>query len=99
MDLRISSTLPIREPSLAQPAPAPVPAGAAFQNVFANVLESVNADQTRAQTGIERFLAGENVEIHEVALDQQRAALSFDLFLQVRNKVVQAYQEVMRMPL
>ena len=36
-------------------------------------------------------------DLHKVALDQQRAGIAFDLFLQVRNKMVSAYQEVMRM--
>jgi flagellar hook-basal body complex protein FliE len=40
---------------------------------------------------------GETEEIHKVALDQQKAAISLDLFLQVRNKVINAYQEIMKM--
>ena len=45
------------------------------------------------------FLLGENEELHKVAAATQQAELSFDLFLQVKNKVVQAYQEIMRMQL
>ena len=44
-----------------------------------------------------RFLAGEGEEVHTVALATQRAELAFELFLQVRNKVVSAYQSVMQM--
>ena len=46
---------------------------------------------------VERFLSGEGEELHTTILATQRAELSFDLFLQVRNKVVSAYQEIMRM--
>ena len=46
---------------------------------------------------MDRFLNGEGEEIHKVALASQQADLSFQLFLQMRNKVVSAYQEVMRM--
>ena len=46
---------------------------------------------------VNRFLAGENEEIHNVVLNTQRAELAFEAFLQVRNKVVNAYQEIMRM--
>ena len=69
--------------------------------VFRNMIESSvgkveelrkNADQTVAG-----FLAGEQEDTHTVVMATQRAELAFDLFLQVRNKVVQAYQEVMRM--
>jgi flagellar hook-basal body complex protein FliE len=40
---------------------------------------------------------GETEEIHQVILAGQRAEIAFETFLQVRNKAVQAYQEVMRM--
>jgi flagellar hook-basal body complex protein FliE len=62
-----------------------------------DAMASVQALQSGAQQSAARLLAGEGVDLHQVALDQQRAAISFDLFLAVRNKVVQAYQEVMRM--
>jgi len=44
-----------------------------------------------------RFLSDEGEEVHTVALATQRAELAFELFLQVRNKVVSAYQSVMQM--
>ena len=50
-----------------------------------------------AQASIDRFLSGEGEELHQVALKTQEADLSFELFLQARNKIVSAYQEVMRM--
>ena len=58
-----------------------------------NTVENLGAS---AAHGVQRFLAGEGGELHQVALDAQRAQLAFELFLQVRNKVVEAYQEVMR---
>jgi flagellar hook-basal body complex protein FliE len=74
-------------------------AGGGFQSVMASAVETVNALQNGADATVRRFLSGEGVELHQVALEQQQAQLSFDLFLQVRNKAVQAYQEVMRMQL
>jgi flagellar hook-basal body complex protein FliE len=50
-----------------------------------------------ASNSINSFLSGEGEELHDVALKTQEAELSFDMFLQVRNKIVSAYQEVMRM--
>jgi flagellar hook-basal body complex protein FliE len=61
-------------------------------------MQAVQGLQSTAHASAASFLAGESVDLHKVALDQQRAAVAFDLLLQVRNKVVQAYQEVMRMP-
>ena len=60
---------------------------------------TVNSLQNSADATVRRFLRGEGGELHQVALEQQQAQLSFDLFLQMRNKAVQAYQEVMRMQL
>lgn len=73
--------------------------GAAFQDVMTQSIAKVNGLQQDAQATALRFLQGEPVEVHQVALEQQRAAMAFDLLLEVRNKVVSAYQEVMRMPL
>ncbi|HYL76447.1 MAG TPA: flagellar hook-basal body complex protein FliE [Bryobacteraceae bacterium] len=68
-----------------------------FQSVLEGVIGKVEQSQTKAQNSVESFLNGGNEELHSVALATQRAELEFDLFLQVRNKVVSAYQEIMRM--
>jgi flagellar hook-basal body complex protein FliE len=73
--------------------------GGSFDTVMKDALQTVSDTNAQANQRTERFLGGEDEEIHTVALAQQQAALTFDLFLQVRNKVVQAYQEVMRMQL
>jgi flagellar hook-basal body complex protein FliE len=76
-------------------------AGSAFQSVFQSVFHdavaNVESFGREADTSVKRFLSGEGEELHQVALKTQEADLSFDLFLQARNKVVSAYQEVMRM--
>jgi flagellar hook-basal body complex protein FliE len=59
-------------------------------------VEASGAESTRA---VDKFLSGESEDLHSVALAGQKAALQFEMFLQVRNKMVQAYQEVMRMQL
>ena len=73
--------------------------GAAFQDVFSNAIQNVEAFGRNASASVERFLAGEGEELHTTILATQRAELSFEMFLQVRNKVVSAYQEIMRMPM
>jgi len=72
-------------------------AGGSFQSVFADAIGNVQQAQKTADASVDRFLSGENEEIHHVALATQQSELAFEMFLQVRNKVVQAYQEVMRM--
>ena len=73
------------------------PSGAGFGSELADAIGRVDQFQQNAHTSIGKFLSGEDEEVHKVALATQQASLSFDLFLQVRNKVVSAYQEVMRM--
>ncbi len=71
--------------------------GKEFQSIFTDAVAKVESFQKNAQQSVDRFLSGEGEEIHTVALAAEQASLSFDLFLQMRNKVVSAYQEVMRM--
>jgi flagellar hook-basal body complex protein FliE len=89
-----SSVSPLRPP--AEPVAPQPPAGGSFANLLQDSIQSVAESQKTASEGVQRFMAGETEDLHRIALDRQRAALQFDLFLQVRNKVVQAYQEVMR---
>ncbi|MBS1873574.1 MAG: flagellar hook-basal body complex protein FliE [Acidobacteria bacterium] len=78
------------------PNAAPSEPGA-FQAILNQSVQAVEQTRTTANTSIDRFLSGEGEELHRVAMMTQQAELTFDLFMQVRNKVVSAYQEVMRM--
>ena len=69
----------------------------AFQSVLSDAIGRVEQFHQNSQTAIGKFLSGEDEEVHKVALAAQQAEIAFDLFLQVRNKVISAYQEVMRM--
>ena len=70
-----------------------------FQSLLANAIGGVERLRGDAGKTVERFLAGDGEEVHTVALATQRAELAFETFLQVRNKVVSAYQEIMKMPM
>ncbi len=93
--------LPVSAPAIADAiSPAAGPRGAAgFQDVFASAVQAVEGLGRDASASVERFLAGEGEELHTTILAAQRAELAFDLFLQARNKAVNAYQEIMRMQL
>jgi flagellar hook-basal body complex protein FliE len=92
----ISSIAPISMPEVAQVNAADSGAGG-FQSVLQGIVGHIENTQAQAQQVTENFLTGGNEELHSVALASQRASLEFELFLQVRNKVTSAYQEVMRM--
>ena len=70
-----------------------------FGGILKQAIAQVAGQQQQAEASMGSFLRGESEEVHKVALDAQRAELSLEMFLQMRNKVVQAYQEVMRMQL
>src|SRR5271169_2032595 len=91
--------LPISGAALPQPIRPIGETGAAggFQDVLAGAIRQVEAVQQNAAQSVERFLSGDGEELHTTILATQQADLSMDLFLQVRNKVVSAYQEIMRM--
>jgi flagellar hook-basal body complex protein FliE len=95
----MSAILPISPaalPEAIRPA-GQMKGGRAFQDVFASAVQNVEAARNTATTSVENFLSGEGEELHTTIMATQRAELSFELFLQARNKVVSAYQEIMRM--
>ena len=94
--------IPIAPVSVVLPIIAPAPAtvaapGQAFSSILAEAVSKVEQFGANAEASIGKFLSGEGEELHQVAVKSAQAELSFDLFMQVRNKVVSAYQEVMRM--
>jgi len=90
---------PITAPALADPGSSVKPSsgGGAFQEALSAAIQGVEASGKSAGAAVERFLSGEGEELHTAILAVQRSQLAFDLFLQARNKVVSAYQEIMRM--
>jgi flagellar hook-basal body complex protein FliE len=88
---------PITAPSVSAPSSTQSPSGGAFQSAFADAVSKVESFQQNAASSVDRFLSGEGEELHHVAIATQQAELSFQLFMQVRNKVVTAYNQVMQM--
>jgi flagellar hook-basal body complex protein FliE len=68
-----------------------------FGQALASAVGSLDRVQQEANASSLQLAAGEPVELHEVMLAQDRASLQFQLAVQVRNKLVEAYQDVMRM--
>lgn len=72
---------------------------AGFSEIFSNMINSVNSIQKDSSQMQEAFMNGEPVEIHQMMIKAQEAGISMDLLLEVRNKLVNAYSEIMRMPI
>ncbi len=68
-----------------------------FRGVLQSAIQNVEQTGNAATKAVEGFLSGDGQELHSAILAVQRADLAFELGLQVRNKVVSAYQEIMRL--
>jgi flagellar hook-basal body complex protein FliE len=102
--LPIQNAAALREALLQNPASAA--SGTPTTNsenagVFGNVLQAaqqqIKATDTKAQQAVSGLLSGQGVEVHEAMIATQQADLTFELALQVRNKAVSAYQQMMQM--
>lgn len=87
----------LHEAKPAAPAEGAAPQPADFGNSLRNALDNVNATQARASGITEAYERGEVTDIAKVMLARQEAGVAFEATLQVRNKLLSAYQETMRM--
>jgi flagellar hook-basal body complex protein FliE len=69
-----------------------------FGALLKDAISTVNDLSKQSDKEIQKIITGESDELHTAVIAMQRAGISFDMMMQVRNKIVQAYQEVMRMP-
>jgi flagellar hook-basal body complex protein FliE len=65
-----------------------------FKNLLLEAIDQVNAMQQGADRAVEQLMTGGDVSPAEVLTAVQKADLSFRMMLQIRNKLVQAYQEI-----
>jgi flagellar hook-basal body complex protein FliE len=82
---------------LPQLTPAASSAGQPGEKVLTGAINQVESLNSSAADSVQKFLSGDNEELHTTILATQKAELAFQLGLQVRNKVVDAYQEIMKM--
>jgi flagellar hook-basal body complex protein FliE len=98
MTLPVSGIAPIPLPDSLTPAGG-ADSSDAFSGILKNAIGSLQSAQDHADSTVQQFLTGENDDLHTTVLATQRAEMAFELGLAVRNKVVSAYQEVMKMQL
>lgn len=70
-----------------------------FLDILKTKLDGVNDKQINAENITEDFIKGDQTDIHEVMLSTEEAKMSLELAVQIRNKLVEAYQELSRMQL
>lgn len=71
--------------------------GPKFSETLKGMLEQVDKTQNAAGDAIQDFIAGKDISLHEVMALGEEAQISFQFMLEVRNKLVEAYQELSRM--
>jgi len=73
--------------------------GREFSEVLGKVLSDVNKAQTHAESAVDSFTLGEGkFDLPEVMVAQQKARISLEAVIQVRNRFVAAYEEIMNIP-
>jgi len=68
-----------------------------FGDLLAGAVSQVNALENQARAAVDGLIAGSGVDVHQAMIATQKSEMAFELALAVRNKAVQAYQQVMGM--
>ncbi len=87
----------VSSPGGAPATPSKEPTDASFRNLFNDLLEKANEPHVEANNTVNQFITGETDNVHDVVLSMVNADMSFRLFLEMGNKVMEAYQEISRM--
>ena len=78
------------------PLPAQAPS-ASFGQIVTDLVSDVTAKQSAAAESVNGLVSGRNVSLHQTMIAMEEASISFQLMVEVRNKMLEAYQELMRM--
>ena len=85
-------------PALTVPAAGSAATGAApFGDLLRNAITGVDGLEQQASAAVDGLMQGTGVDVHDAMIATQKADMSFELALAVRNKAVAAYQQVMGM--
>ena len=72
-------------------------AGSSFENTIKSFVGEVAGKQAAAGEAVTGLLSGKNVSLHQAMIGMEEASISFQLMVEVRNKMLESYQELMRM--
>lgn len=86
-------------PVPASNTPTPAETAKSFSQFLTDALDQVNTAQVESAKLTDKFAAGQIEDIHQVMIASQKSTVMLQMTMQVRNKVIESYQEIMRMPL
>jgi flagellar hook-basal body complex protein FliE len=78
-------------------APAQPADGDSFASMLGHMVADVNAQQNNAMQTVNALQSGQNVPLHQAVIAMEEANVSFQLMVEVRNRLLDSYQEIMRM--
>jgi len=78
------------------PGASPV-SGDSFSSLLGKMVSDVNAQQQTASQAVNALQSGQSVPLHQAVISMEEANVSFQLMVEVRNRLLESYQEVMRM--
>jgi flagellar hook-basal body complex protein FliE len=81
----------------AAPLPATTPGEGDFAQVLGRLIDNVRGPQADAERAVSDLVSGRSENLHDVMLAVAKADLSFRMLLEVRNRLTEAYQDIMRM--
>jgi len=93
----INTGFQIANNTIQKKEPSTLNTDSSFSNILANAVNEVNNDIKTAEQLSDKVATGEVKDVHQVMIAMEKANLGLQLTVQVRNKVVEAYQEIMRM--
>ena len=76
---------------------AETPASSSFSSVLGQMVQDVNSKQNVAAQSLQDLQSGQNVSLHQTMIAMEEASVSFQLMVEVRNRLLDSYQEIMRM--
>ena len=95
-DFSVYSNIQKAMPQQSAAAPASAKStGSSFGNALQDAIQQVNGLEVNSQKEMDRFLT-EDSDLHSVMMALEKADVSFQMMMQVRNKIVSAYQEIMK---
>lgn len=86
------------KPESVNKIPEEIEAKKNFGDLLVSLIDSVNELQKESAQIQDAFLNGEPVELHQVMIKAEEAGLAMELLLEIRNRLVNAYNELLRMP-
>jgi len=70
-----------------------------FTDIFGELLNSVNSIQRESAQAQELLATGEAADLHQVMIAVEEAGITMDLFLEIRNRLLEGYQSLVKMPM